>query len=158
MRKLKIYLDTSVISHMDVTDRTDWMSDTRKLWEDIKSGKFDVYVSETLIEEIGRCKPEKLAVLTKHLNEIEYSVIKGGSEIAEIVEKIIEMGILKPKSLDDCVHIATAVVGGCDVIVSWNFKHMVNIKTIKGVRAITNLGNYGNIDIVAPTTLLESED
>jgi hypothetical protein len=35
---------------------------------------------------------------------------------------------------------------------------MVNIKTIKGVRAITNLGNYGNIDIVAPTTLLESED
>jgi hypothetical protein len=79
---------------MDVTDRVDWMADTRKLWEDLKAGKFDIYISETLIEEISRCKPEKLAVLTKHLNEIEYTIIKGDKKIANIVEKIIEMGIL----------------------------------------------------------------
>ena len=158
MNKLKIYLDSSVISHLEAPDRSDWMADTRKLWEELKTGKYDVYISKVTIEEIGRCKEEKLSVLTKYMDEIEYSIIEGGTEIAEIVEKIIDMRILKPKSLDDCVHIASAVVGGCDYIVSWNFKHMVNVKTIKGVRAITNLGNYRNIEIVAPSMLLESED
>jgi hypothetical protein len=87
-----------------------------------------------------------------------YSIIPGSDEIDDVAEMIINMGILNPKSIDDCTHIASAVVSGCDIIVSWNFKHMVNIKTIKGVRAITNLGNYGNIDIVSPSMLLESED
>lgn len=50
-----------------------------------------------------------------------------------------------------------AVVNDCDCIISWNFKHIVNIKTIQGIRAITNLEGYKNIDILSPTVLLESE-
>ena len=45
----------------------------------------------------------------------------------------------------------------CNIILSWNFKHIVNIKTIHGVRAITNLVGYKTIDIVSPSVLLESE-
>ena len=67
------------------------------------------------------------------------------------------MGILNPKSFDDCQHIAVAVVNDCDCIISWNFKHIVNIKTIRGVRAITNLEGYKGIDIINPSVLLESE-
>jgi hypothetical protein len=56
------------------------------------------------------------------------------------------------------MHIGTAVASQCAYIVSWNFKHMVNVKTIKGVRAITNLYGYNNIDIVQPTMLVEKGD
>jgi hypothetical protein len=49
------------------------------------------------------------------------------------------------------------VIGGCDCIISWNFKHIVNIKTIRGVRAITNLKGYKSIEILNPSALLESE-
>ncbi len=75
----------------------------------------------------------------------------------ELAQKIIDIGILRPKSLDDCQHIAAAVVNACDCIISWNFKHIVNIKTIRGVRAITNLEGYKEIDIINPSVLLESE-
>lgn len=74
----------------------------------------------------------------------------------ELAQKIIDMGILKPKSFDDCQHIAAAVVYNCDCIISCNFKYIVNIKTIRGVRAITNLEGYKDIDIVNPSVLLES--
>ena len=67
------------------------------------------------------------------------------------------MGILTDKSFDDCTHIAVAIENECDIIVSWNFKHMVNIKTINGVRAITILKNQKNINILNPLTLLEME-
>ena len=39
----------------------------------------------------------------------------------------------------------------CDCIISWNFKHIVNIKTIRGVRAITNLEGYKGIDVINPS-------
>ena len=75
----------------------------------------------------------------------------------ELAQKIVDMGILRPKSYDDSQHIAAAVVNGCDCIISWNFKHIVNIKTIRGVRAITELEGYKRIDIINPSALLESE-
>jgi hypothetical protein len=43
---------------------------------------------------------------------------------------------LKQKSLSDCWHIANAIVSGCDAIVSWNFKHIVNMKTQKLLAAL----------------------
>lgn len=64
------------------------------------------------------------------------------------------MGILTKKSYDDCQHIGAAIVSECDRIISWNFKHIVNIKTIKGVRAITHLESYKDIDIMNPSVLL----
>lgn len=68
------------------------------------------------------------------------------------------MGILTKKNYDDCQHIAAAVIYGCDCIISWNFKHIVNIRTIRGVRAITNLKGYKPIEILNPSVLLESEE
>jgi hypothetical protein len=68
------------------------------------------------------------------------------------------MKILTAKSFDDCIHIATAVVNECNYIVSWNFKHIVNVKTIRGVRAVTDLQGYKNIDIIQPTMLIEHEE
>ena len=79
-------------------------------------------------------------------------------DMSDIAQQLIDMGILTKKSYDDCQHIAAAVEYGCDCIVSWNFKHIVNIRTIRGVRAITNLKGYKPIEILNPSVLLESEE
>lgn len=91
------------------------------------------------------------------MGQISYITLDVSDEVSEVAQKIIDMGILTPKSYDDCQHIGAAVVNECDCIISWNFKHIVNIKTIHGIRAITNLEGYKNIDILSPTVLLESE-
>lgn len=157
MRKIKLYLDTSVISHLSQPDAPEKMADTLVLWEDIRAGLYDVYLSDTTLNEIGGCRSEKLEILLNFLSQIQYTIITETDEIDSVAQKIIDMGILRPKSFDDCVHIASAVVTSCDYIVSWNFKHMVNVKTINGVRAISNLHGYRTIDIVQPTMLLRQE-
>ena len=88
------------------------------------------------------------------MSDIEYTKLEINAEIVELAQKIIDMGILRPKSFDDCQHIAAAVVNACDCIISWNFKHIVNIRTIKGIRAITHLESYKDIDIMNPSVLL----
>jgi len=53
MEKLKVYLDTSVISHLLQEDVPEKMADTRKLWEKFKAGQYDVYLSTVTLEEIS---------------------------------------------------------------------------------------------------------
>ncbi len=158
MKKLKLYLDTSVISHLDAPDVPDRMLDTQRLWEEIKSGVYDVIISDVVIDEIMRCPQPKRNNMLAFLAEIDYRRVSGSDEIDEIAAQIIQLGVLKEKNRDDCIHMGTALASQCNYIVSWNFKHMVNVKTIRGIRAITDLFGYTSIDIVQPTMLVEKED
>jgi hypothetical protein len=97
-------------------------------------------------------------LLRDYLKQIQYSTFEISQEISDVARQIISMGILTEKSFDDCQHIGAAVVNDCDCIVSWNFRHIVNIKTIRGVRAITNLKGYRQIEILSPSALLERDE
>ena len=160
MKKLKLYLDTSVISHLDHPDTPDKMADTWLLWEAIKQGKYDAVISETTLDELGGCPEEKFALLTGCLHDIPYSVVADDLMIVAVAEKFIDFGILHQKSFDDCRHIAAAIVSGCDAIVSWNFKHIVNPKTAVGVKAVTATEGYPDLMIYTPTFLIggDSDD
>ena len=158
MGKLKVYLDTSVISHLLQEDVPEKMADTRQLWEMFCSNRYDVYLSTVTLEELKGCSEPKQSQLFDYLGQIDYTLIQINDKIEEIALQIIVMGILTKKSYDDCQHIAAAIISECDCIISWNFKHIVNIKTIRGVRAITNLKGHKPIEILNPSVLLESEE
>lgn len=157
MRKLKVYLDTSVISHLTQEDVPEKMADTLQLWKLFREGIYDVYLSTVTLEEVAACPEPKRSQLRDYMGQISYTTLDISDEVSEVAQKIVDLGILTPKSYDDCQHIGAAVVNECDCIISWNFKHIVNIKTIHGIRAITNLEGYKNIDLLSPTVLLESE-
>lgn len=59
MRKLKVYLDTSVISHLEQKDVPEKMEQTQKLWKIFQSGKYDVVISDLVLAEINECKEPK---------------------------------------------------------------------------------------------------
>ena len=158
MRKLKIYLDTSVISHLDHKDTLEKMEQTHKLWEIIKSGKYDVVLGTTVFEEIEECSEEKKEILYHYLSKINYSIMEKTETIRQLANEIIEQGILKKKHMDDCEHIATAILSDCNIIVSWNFKHMVNVDTINGIRTIAVAKRFTAIDVYPPNLLLKGED
>ena len=158
MNKLKVYLDTSVISHLYQEDVPEKMTDTRQLWEMFREEKYDVNLSTVTLEEIEGCPEPKRSQLFDCLEQINYTLVQINSNVAEIAEHIIEMGILTKKSYDDCQHIGAAIISECDCIISWNFKHIVNIKTIRGIRAITNLKGHKPIEILNPSVLLGSEE
>lgn len=158
MQKLKVYLDTSVISYLIQEDVPEKMADTRKLWEMFKDAKYDVYLSTVTLDEVEDCPEPKRGEMYDYLEQIDYTPIEITDDMLDIAQQIINMGILTKKNYDDCQHIAAAVIYGCDCIISWNFKHIVNIKTIRGVRAITNFKGFKPIEILNPSVLLESEE
>jgi len=136
-------------------DAPEKMNDTHAFWKNLEQEKYNIFTSVIALTEIADCHEQKRGILEKHLSEIEFTLVDLTPEIEFLADKIIEQGILTRKSYDDCIHIASAVISDCDLIVSWNFKHMVNIKTINGIRAVNLLNGYKPIDIYAPSMLYE---
>lgn len=158
MRKLKVYLDTSVVSYLYQMDAPEKMQNTLDLWELFRNRVYEVYISDIVVREISGCREEKLKILLDYLDQIDYNIIETDEDTVELAEKFIDFGILKQKSFDDCQHIAAAILAGCDIITSWNFKHIVNVKTVRGVKVITTLEGYEDLLIYPPSVLIESED
>ena len=155
MRKLKLYLDTSTISHLFADDTPEKMDDTNRFWSDVINGEYEIFISPIVTDEIEKCASPKREQLYKKLDEIEFQILAKTNEVSLLAQEYIANGVLKEKNHDDCMHIAFAAVYNCDVIVSWNFKHLVNFKTINKVKVVNAINNYREISIVTPTMLLE---
>ena len=158
-RKRKIYLDTSVVSHLDAPDVPDKMDDTWRLWSLFEQGtEFQAITSEVTRAEILQCPGEKRNKMIRWLADLECEILPETEEVWELGKDYIDRGVLSPKHLEDVLHIAYAVTSRCDCIASWNFKHIVNIRTIDGVNAANILNGYPTIKIVSPTVLIQGDD
>ena len=153
-KRIKIYLDTSVISHLQAPDTPEKMQDTLRLWKAIEAGAYEVVISNVTIDEINDCAEPKRSFMLDELKKIPLTVLEAEKKVEELSREFIELGILKEKCLDDCMHIATALLAKCDVIVSWNFKHIVNDKTIEGVKTISKTRGFDSIKIYCPSILI----
>ncbi len=154
MKKLKIYLDTSVISHLDAPDVLSRQADTHKLWEAIKAGEYNVCISPVVLIELDVCAEPKRSGLLAKLGEIDYTELNETDEVLALAARYLEAGILPEKSGRDRQHIAYACVYMCDMIVSWNFKHLVNYKTISSVKGVNAFTGYREMPIYSPTMLI----
>ena len=158
MRKLKIYLDTSIISYLQQEDSPKETEITQKLWNEIKMGKHDAYISETVLLEIYNCPEPKQAFLLQQIAEVNLKVLDIHEDIKILAQKYVTENIIPKKYLDDATHIAMATYYICDFIVSWNFKHIVRGKTIIGVNGINKLMGYREIGLISPQSIIEEEE
>lgn len=105
------------------------------------------------------CDTLKKDLLFEYLDQIKYTTIDTTNDIKIFAGKIVNDKILTIKQFDDCLHLATAVLNDCHIIVSWNFKHFVKEKTINGIRRIAFMNFYNSsIDVFSPTMFLEQEN
>lgn len=102
MRRLKVYLDTSVVSYLYQEDAPEKMKDTLELWKLFRNKVYEVYISDIVIREISGCNEAKLKILLDYLEQIDYNIIETDEDTVELAEKFIDFGILKQKSFDDC--------------------------------------------------------
>ncbi|MDR1481917.1 MAG: PIN domain-containing protein [Synergistaceae bacterium] len=158
MKKLRIYLDTSVISHLDAPDVPDKEADTKRLWEDIKAGRYEVVLSDVVYDEVERCAEPKRTFMLSKIAEINSHLAIRDDEAESLSALYFEMGGLPHKSKDDALHIAIAAVSNCNMILSWNFRHIVNLRAMKAVDAVNLMEGYSPIRILSPSMLLGGEE
>jgi len=158
MRKLKIYFDTSVLNFYYANDSPKEMLVTRKLFEQIKKGIYECYISDVVLAEVEKAEEEIKNKLKSLIVEYELKVLRVDEEVIALFEKYVEANIIPAKYENDILHIAVSVVNELDVILSWNFEHIVKLKTKNEVNGINLLLGYRQIQIATPMEVIENED
>jgi predicted nucleic acid-binding protein len=149
--KLKIYLDTSVISALFDGRNPDRQLLTEKFFAQIP--QYEVYISQLTVDEIDKTKNRSLKQKMQ-LCASSFTVIGETQEVTTLANELVQYNAVPQKSIEDAYHIAYAVVLGVDYLLSWNFRHLVRLKTKDVVRMVTTLQGYRYIDIIAPVELI----
>ena len=146
MKKLRIYVDTSVIGGCFDED---FEQESRALIEMVKRGKLEIVVSELLLQELESA-PEHVKQV---LGEIPSENMEGAyitHEAESLRDAYISLKVAGKSQANDALHVALASVAKVDMIVSWNFKHIVHYDKIRGFNAVNLREGYLPIDIRSP--------
>ncbi|MCL1945704.1 MAG: type II toxin-antitoxin system VapC family toxin [Chitinivibrionia bacterium] len=149
-KKTSLYLDTSIFGGFfdDI-----FKQDTRLLFDKIKAGKYIVFISDLVEDELENA-PENVKNLLK---DIKYQSIEVLPEYEDLADEYIRENVVGKTNREDCIHIATATINNIDYLVSWNFKHIVRADRIKGYNIVNLKNNYKRLEIYSPKELVYDE-
>jgi predicted nucleic acid-binding protein len=148
--KLRLYLDTSVISAC-VDDRMpERRRATVEFWNRLP--EFDVSISELTVTEV---RATRGVAPQRRMDELiePFEVLPVGDEARALAREYVRRGVFSPSTLDDALHVAVAVVTRRDLLVSWNFRHLVNRRRRALVNEVSISLGYPTIEIIAPPEL-----
>lgn len=153
MKKLRIYLDTSVIGG---SFDDEFSAHSIRLIENIKNNIISGVISDITIRELD---------FAPALVKSDFGLYKEKLEVIEITDdmiglagKYIEENAVTDKFYEDALHIACATVAQVDLLVSWNFKHIVNVNKITLFNAVNLKNGYKLLQIYSPLEVIDNDE
>ncbi len=143
---MRVYADTSVFGGCFDPE---FEAHSRALFDELRALRHTLVVSPTTLAELSKAPAEVRAVLASIPPEALEAVSRT-PEVDALRDAYLSAGIVGPASMLDAEHIAFATVAGADVIVSWNFKHVVHFEKIRGYQGVNLMKGYHLIAIHTP--------
>ena len=160
MKKLRIYLDTSVINFLFADDAPEKRDITIRFFDGwVATGRYETVISSVVMREIGRTKDEEeRARLLRVI--VDYSLksvpLEPREEIADLADAYVGAKVIPPKKYEDALHLALCTIHEMDVLVSWNYQHLANVNKERRVVAVNqSLGYYYPLRITTPLEVMD---
>ena len=151
--RIRVYADTSVFG--GVFD-TEFDAATNAFLKQVTDGRLQLVTSVIVATEIQPA-PEPVRSLYRQLEPI-MEVLEIDQAALDLRNAYIAADIVGPSATADALHVAVASVGQCDIIVSWNFKHIVNYQRIPLYNAVNTLHKYRHVLIHSPSEVILNDD
>jgi len=152
--KARIYTDTSVIGGCL---EKEFKEPSVRLFEWFEQGRAIIVVSDLTLLELQNSPEEVQEILNKapagYREDIEMT-----DEAADLAEKYIREGVAGKAQKVDAQHIAIATLSRVDVLVSWNFRHIVNLTKIRGYNSVNMRYGLPSLEIRTPVEVIEYEE
>ena len=152
--KQRIYFDTSVFGGVyDIEfDET-----TIQLFEKVILGEIICIFSDLTIGELDNA-PQRVKDYFSALPAEHLELVHMTEESIQLARHYIDEKVVGETSFDDCVHIALATIHKVDILVSWNFRHIVNVYRIRGYNSVNLRQGYATLEIRSPKDIISYED
>ena len=151
-RRLRAYVDTSVFGgvHDD-----EFRNGSERFFRAVRDGAFTILTSQPLAIEISRAPDSVRATFDTY--RVEAEVLDTTDEAENLAEAYMNAKVVPAASRVDALHVALASVARADLIVSWNFKHLVQLRRIRAFHAVNLLHCYPLIEIRSPLEVTDDE-
>ena len=149
--KVRIYTDTSVLGGCEDEE---FAEHSVRLMEGFVSGRRILVLSGLTVQELA-VAPAEVRRRLAAVPEAHIETLQLDAEARELAEAYTSAGVLAATMRADAQHIAIATVGHVDVLVSWNFKHIVHFDKITGFEGVNTLSNYRSPRIYSPREVIE---
>lgn len=150
MKQLRVYLDTSVIGGCFDPEFEEW---SEALMDDFRNGRYLAVVSSVVEKEI-EAAPVFVRQLFAEILSLRAEVVQVDGEALMLVKHYMARGVLAQRFFDDMLHIALATIAEVDVLVSWNFKHIVRLEKIRLFNAVNLEQGYKPLTIYSPREVI----
>jgi predicted nucleic acid-binding protein len=151
--KLRIYIDTSIVGgYFD----DEFKEATQLLFERFENDEITFVVSDLLELELIYA-PVHVRKLLANYSVHKFEKVELTAEAVQLANSYISENVVGKTSLEDCRHIALATIYKVDVLVSWNFRHIVNLERIRGYNSINLRLGYQILEIRSPKDLINYE-
>ena len=151
--KLRIYTDTSVLGGCEDEEFAEY---SIRLMEGFVRGELVLVLSNLTVQELTGAPVEVRRRLAS-VPESHIETLQLDAEAKELAEAYVTAGVLTANMMADAQHIAMATTAHADVLVSWNFKHIVNLQRIHGYNSVNLRKGYPMIEIRTPREVLSDE-
>jgi len=144
-----LYLDTSVFGgYYD----SEFSRSSIELFDRIIDEKISILISDILTAELEGA-PEKVKDILYLIPENQKVKLEIDEKSEHLSRRYVSENVVGKTSLADCFHIALATIHHADILVSWNFKHIVNIDRIRGYNSVNLKLGYPQVEIRSPLEL-----
>lgn len=127
-----------------------------QFFELVRQGRFTLLVSDIVRQEITAAPPQVQSLFQEMLPFMRLVAVD--EEVLALRDACVAAGILGEKWADDAGHVAAATIGGAELIVSWNFQHLVHFEKARRYNAINMLHGYNTLDIRSPAEVIDYEE
>jgi hypothetical protein len=154
--KPKVYMETSVLSYLTARPSKDAVTQGRQIitrrWWNSERAKYRLVISEAVEAECERGDPDLIEVRRRLLKEI--SLFGLDEQILGLARLLIAPGAIPEKAGPDAIHIAAAAVEECDFLLTWNFRHIANVRIRREVERILKGHGYTRTTICTAEELI----
>ncbi len=150
----RVYIDTSVVGGQ--FDK-EFSADTIPFFEAVTNGQIIIIVSDLLEAELLRA-PQHVRDFLPTLPVQQIENLRLTQDATNLADQYILGKVVGQTSRADCQHIAMATLAKVDVLVSWNFKHIVNLDKIRGYNGINFQLGYNMIEIRTPKEIINYDN
>ena len=158
MKRLKLYLETSVWNFYFADDAPEKKEITRVFFDKVKSNAYDIYISDVVLEEIGKARESKKQMLLQIIKEFMPQRIIISEPVSDLAQKYLAELVLPENKIEDAMHAAAATVFEMDALISWNLKHLANFRKMAMINGINLKEGYlKRLELITPMEVSDEE-
>ena len=151
---MRLYLDTSVFGALFDLEPPGRIERTNMFFRATEQRGDSLYISDVVLDEIADAPMRLKPSLERVLREAQPRVLSESPESLRLAEAYVASRVVPARFRDDARHVSVASVAAVDALVSWNFRHLVNLRRKRLFHSVNVRLGYPQIDIISPEEAL----